>query len=94
MCAATYPEVAIATPAPEIPKMFDLRDTENMLWVARAAGAVVEFALDGSVRWADDYFLKAPEFSAGGIQDGHRRTFVDRAACQPRGGIPGPLPRM
>lgn len=52
---------------------------KDKLSAAYTAQAVIEFSLDGTVRWANDNFLKALGYNLGEIQGKHHRMFVDPA---------------
>ena len=57
--------------------MFGSRDADAKLKAAYTAQAVIEFALDGTVRWANDNFLNALGYNLREIQGQHHRMFVD-----------------
>jgi methyl-accepting chemotaxis protein len=59
--------------------MFASRDDNAKLQAAYTSQAVIEFALDGTVRWANDNFLNALGYGLGEIKGKHHRMFVDPA---------------
>ncbi|QGY03719.1 PAS domain-containing protein [Methylobacterium mesophilicum SR1.6/6] len=59
--------------------MFAYRKNDAKLNAAYASQAVIEFALDGTVRWANDNFLNALGYKLDEIKGKHHRTFVDPA---------------
>lgn len=56
-----------------------LRELEGIVGALDKSQAVIHFAMDGTIQWANDNFLTALGYSLAEIQGRHHRMFVDPA---------------
>jgi methyl-accepting chemotaxis protein len=64
------------------PTQCRMNDLESQLAALQKSQAMVEFDLNGTVRWANDCFLRAMGYSLDEVQGKHHSLFVDPAERQ------------